>query len=226
MLTKPIEELTLDEINEELEFRGIERRFKRIDHARKFLTKEENKSPVVTSPIVMKATKKVEKVKYSFTDESWAGSRVFTPGGTATVIAFDPDAKRFLVEIRASKEQKHYAESSVRFKAVDDRYREKYVHDSTVRTESGSTSVHKGDDLSYALLGLTEAEIRAVAIENGLEERYDIWVESDLSPGMRRMNVGNMLRAKLRKGERISIFGRTDMTDAAEARRAQIMREG
>ena len=111
-------------------------------------------------------------------------------------------------------------EKSVRFKAVDDRFRENYVVDRSVKTEKGAPSVNCGDDLAVALLGLTLAECQSCAAENDID--HIRWAH--LNPGMQRMNIGNALRHKLKKGEKISIFN-NNVTQAAALRTKQLEKE-
>lgn len=244
MLTKVPQNMSLEEINEELEFLAIDRVFTKVADARNFLTKLIHKGDVIMTKAVAKelgvqeakqdnkkkeAKAKAEKPKavkpvYNFSNDKWNNHQVFCSGGKAVITGYDEDAKRFQVKLEDGT-IKDYAESAVRFKAVDDSYREKYVHDRTVRTESGSISIHKGDEISRAMLGLTEAEVRSLANENGLEENYNKWVERDLNTGMKRMNTGNMLRAKHKRGEKVTIFGREDLVEAAELREAQMANE-
>jgi len=49
------------------------------------------------------------------------------------------------------------------------------------------------------------AAVEKVAGQNGLGDKYDQWVSRGLNNGMVRMNLGNMLRAKARKGEEVTI---------------------
>lgn len=44
---------------------------------------------------------------------------------------------------------------------------------------------------------------REVAAANGIEDRLDGWLMKDLNPGMIRMNLGNVLRGKARRGEEV-----------------------
>lgn len=75
---------------------------------------------------------------------------------------------------------------------ISDEYRDKYKVDKTVRTASGAYSVSKGDDVAKALNGLTVEQLRDVAKDAGIVEKFDGW--KHLNPGMQRMNLGNVLR--------------------------------
>lgn len=70
-----------------------------------------------------------------------------------------------------------------------------------------------GDDIAKRLRdrtinGAGEADmtaVREVAERNGLADRFDGWVAKGLNNGQLRMNLGNMLRGKARKGEEVTI---------------------
>lgn len=239
MLTKNPQALTLEEINEELEFAGIDRVFTKLKPAQDFITKAIKKGDIIVSKAVAKdlgveevkqdnkpakaAKPKKEKPVYDFSDTELKGSFVFTSGGKAVIEGYDAKHDRFQVKL-ADGTLRDYSKGAVRFKAVNDEYREKYVHDNSIKTESGSASIHCGDEVSGAMLGLTSSEVRSVAIENGLEEKHDQWQEKDLNHGMIRMNLGNMLRARHKKGEKVTFFGK-EPKEAAELRDAQLAEE-
>lgn len=70
-----------------------------------------------------------------------------------------------------------------------------------------------GDDVALRLKAATtngagETDMTAVAeiaARNGLADRFDGWVARGLNNGQLRMNLGNMLRGKARKGEEVAI---------------------
>lgn len=70
-----------------------------------------------------------------------------------------------------------------------------------------------GDDVALRLKAATtngagETDMTAVAeiaARNGLADRFDGWVARGLNNGQLRMNLGNMLRGKARKGEPVTI---------------------
>lgn len=70
-----------------------------------------------------------------------------------------------------------------------------------------------GDDIAVRLKDKTtdgkgNADMEAVAevaAKNGLADRFDGWVARGLNNGQLRMNLGNMLRGKARKGEPVTI---------------------
>lgn len=70
-----------------------------------------------------------------------------------------------------------------------------------------------GDDIAVALKAKTTDgkgnalmdAVAEVAAANGLADKYDNWVARGLNNGQLRMNLGNMLRGKARKGEPVTI---------------------
>jgi len=231
-----VEKMTLEQINNLLTARGMNREFARIDHARNFINKliEEGKIKMSDIKTTEKAkaekkpAKTVEAKKeaptYTFAESKYNGRAVFTPAGKGVITGQDETAKRFRVKLENGT-TKNYKESSVRFKAVNDQYREGYQHDRSVRTDSGSISIHCGDNVAEGLLGLSEQEVKQVALENGLETRYNGWVEKDLNAGMLRMNVGNVLRGKVRRNEQVTILGDDVKTAIAKRKAAKPKKE-
>lgn len=53
--------------------------------------------------------------------------------------------------------------------------------------------------------GIDLTKLEEVVDTNGIRDRYDTWLVKGLNNGMLRMNAGNVLRGKFRKGEVISI---------------------
>lgn len=49
------------------------------------------------------------------------------------------------------------------------------------------------------------SKLEEVVAANKIEDRFDVWMTKGLNPGMLRMNTGNVLRGKLRKGEVVQI---------------------
>lgn len=70
-----------------------------------------------------------------------------------------------------------------------------------------------GDDVAIRLKDATTgtdgktdmAAVERIAGANGLGDKFDQWVGRGLNNGMVRMNLGNMLRAKARKGDEVAI---------------------
>lgn len=147
-----------------------------------------SKTPETTKTDANPAKEKAAPPKRNWKKGEYADRNVFTAKGKGKIVSQDVEAKRFLVSIDG--EDHDMAEGSVRFKAIDDKHRENYQTDKRVKTASGSPSVNNGDDVAAAMLGLSDAELSALAKENGID--YSRW--SHLNPGMRRMNLGNMLR--------------------------------
>lgn len=52
---------------------------------------------------------------------------------------------------------------------------------------------------------LDMAAVERIASQNGVGDSYDKWVSRGLNNGMVRMNLGNVLRAKVRKGDEVRI---------------------
>jgi hypothetical protein len=152
----------------------------------------------MTKQKTSKTEKPAEKAEKPAPVRNWVpgeyvGRKVFTSKGTGIVIGEDTKEKRFLVEI----DSKEYdlSEKSVKWKAVDDSKRESYVIDKRVKTASGSFAMNNGDDVANALLGQTDEELASIAKENDIS--YDRW--KHLNHGMRRMNLGNMIRTRQKK---------------------------
>lgn len=69
-----------------------------------------------------------------------------------------------------------------------------------------------GDAMAKALTAKTTTDAgvdleacEAIASANGIADRFDQWVAKGLNNGMVRMNLGNVLRGKLRRGEEVTI---------------------
>lgn len=167
---------------------------------------------------------KPERV-FNWSETAYENRQVYTPAGTGFITAEDSEQGYFQVKI--GENLKAVKGSSVRFKAVNEEYRDKYIREENVRTESGAPAIHSGHNVSYALLGTTMAEIHSVAKENGLEAQYQSYVDrpKPLNPGMVRMNIGNILIGKLRKGEAVTIFGLADIELAAQRGQERSMKE-
>lgn len=50
---------------------------------------------------------------------------------------------------------------------------------------------------------------RRIAGDNGIEDKFDRWIAKDLNNGQVRMNLGNVLRGKVRRDEPVTIGGQT-----------------
>ena len=232
MIIKKLKDLTLVEINEEMEFASVDRHFKRIDHAQNFLEKQVQAGEItvnddVASSFGLKTAKKGSEVAkpdkpkrvrvtlnyedFTWYESTWQDTKVWVPKGKAFIIeearpGKDKKETHFHVKLADGK-TRVYAKHSVRFKPIDESYRDNYVHDSTVRTESGAISIYCGDTLSETLKGLVQDELQSVAKENGLDDKFRLWKEKN-NPGLTRMHLGNVLRARLNRGEEVLIHGK------------------
>lgn len=235
-ISKPLDELTLPEINAVLEELEIQPR-KRIDHARKALSllidegrvlvkpddlTEEEEAPVAKKPAREKKVKAERAPRPTIDDHDWKeshyeGRQVYIGAGTGTVEkeAVTNGELFYLVKLEESGELKASPDKSTRFEAVNDRYRENYVKEDEYRTASGAKAIHNGDDLATALRGASLEDLREIAEENGLAGKYEKYA-ARRNPGMVRMNIGLILRGRLRRGETVTIFGTTDLEAAGE----------
>lgn len=71
-----------------------------------------------------------------------------------------------------------------------------------------------GDEMASALTDactvdgkVSVPKVEQIASDNGVADRFDAWLARDLNPGMLRMNLGNVLRGKLRRGEAVVVPG-------------------
>lgn len=129
------------------------------------------------------------------------GRRVFTPNGTAVVLAIDVEKHAYKVRLESDgTTEKVISQKSVRFKAFNEEFRDKYETDKTVRTASGAYSVSNGDEIAKALNGLTVESLANVASRAGLTERWVKW--EHVNPGMQRMNLSNVMRGVLKEGSK------------------------
>lgn len=167
---------------------------------------------------------KAEKpiIDYDWKASPYEGRQVYALGHTVRILQESADKEYFLVQL-PNGEERPAKQSTTRFEAVKDGYRERYVKDTSVRTASGSPSIHCGDDLAESLKGLGLNDLGKVAKENGIKDRFDGWADAGRNPGMIRMNLANVLRAKVRKGETVSILGEGNLKSAAQVgkKRAQ-----
>jgi hypothetical protein len=83
---------------------------------------------------------------------------------------------------------------------VPDEYRYRYGVDQNCGDEMAKALTAKVTDPKT---GVDLEACREVAAANGVEDRFDGWLVKGLNPGMVRMNLGNVLRGKLRKGDAV-----------------------
>lgn len=122
-----------------------------------------------------------------------------TPNAQAGLIA-GADVELPLDELVAALEAAVAEALSRKASIVPDEYRYKYGADQNC-----------GDDVALRLTakvtdpktGVNLEACREVAGANGIEDRFDAWLARDLNPGMVRMNLGNVLRGKVRRGEEV-----------------------
>lgn len=82
--------------------------------------------------------------------------------------------------------------------------REKYQYDKVkLRGKDGKLrqSVGNGDAVATAMLGMSHADVKRAAKENGLK------IKESGNPGTYRMTVGQSLRARVRRGEPVTVAG-------------------
>lgn len=155
------------------------------------------------------AAKAAAKAKPSV---SWSNShsgidtRCYTRHGVCTLIAVgivegkDEPSRAKVLDKNGKEHETSLA--SVRFHAVDTKYRHRYPVDKEKKTVSGKPSIGLDDDLTQALKGLGVDDLRRVASENSIEYKW-----GTRNPGMQRMCLGNVLRAMARKGGRVVVLG-------------------
>jgi len=219
-ITKQLHEMSLEDINGELDAGGIDKRYKRIDMARKAIIRLVEKDKLMylgQIPFVVKKkvtaekkakkvkakTKKVEKSYVYLETHELIGTVVYSRFGKQLVTKVghyegEPNKLKVLL-----KNGNHIAISSCRPTAVRPEYRSRYNVDRDNKTPSGKPSIGVDDPICDSLKGANVDVLEAICQENGLE--YSKW--EHLNPGMQRMCLGNRLRGMARKGERVVIKG-------------------
>ena len=93
------------------------------------------------------------------------------------------------------------AEQKARKRPVPTKYRDRY--------KAAGDATCCGDDISATMKieGNTPDAVRAIAEQNGLTAKWEGYTQraKPLNNGMVRMNIGNLLRGKLKKGNDIQI---------------------
>lgn len=234
---KKLHELSLEEINEEIKAAGIEKTYKRLDAARSAVKKlvaeeklqyagegafvdedamTEAEKAAAEAAKAEKAAKEAEKkakekpavvvvFPESITDEQaeMIGKSVFSRHGKRTVVAVghvegNTDEVKYKLD-----NNKIVAASSCRLTAVRKEYRSRYEVNKDQKTASGKPSIGVQDEITAALVGKSVEDLAAISAENGIDfSRWD-----GKNPGMKRMNLGNVLRGRAKKGERVVIGG-------------------
>ena len=77
--------------------------------------------------------------------------------------------------------------------------RDKYVTTGNPKSSSGRSSLDCGDAVALALRGRSDEDLGKLAVANGLTDQWDKW--SHLNAGQRRMSLGNVLRAMVKRGQ-------------------------
>lgn len=113
--------------------------------------------------------------------------------------AIDPETPPTQEELQAIVEAAAKRKGSV----IPDNYRHQYGVDQNC----GDDVAQKLRDKTIRKTGKTEyvdmEALAEIASANGLADRFDGWLAKDLNNGMVRMNLGNVLRGKARRGEEI-----------------------
>lgn len=211
---KPTNEMNLRECNEEIEAAGGQAK-KRIDHARNLVAgirSGKTSGKMATEASVKRAVGEVRKNatvatsgQPALTSEQ-ADNTETQPakGGEEAHVA--KAAKRAAVKaakraaVKATRAGKSNGKS-----IVADTFRSQYKKDKSKKTESGAPSVHCGDVLASSMAGLDNDGIAKVARENKVDA--DKW--SKLNFGQIRMNLGNVLRGMIRRGEKVTVSGKS-----------------
>lgn len=206
---KPVNEMTLTEINQEIESLGGVRK-KRIDHARSLLQAIRNGKVTGPQAAEMAAKKAIEKARKQHAKVTNINpnptEEEMTTMATTTASGKSKPAKRAKRPHKASshKAAKNGGPTKSIIKAE---FRSQYIRDPKVKTESGAATIHNGDALAKAMAGLTQADFKKIARDNGVLDRFEGWAES-LNPGQVRLNLGNVLRGMARRGEEVTIQGK------------------
>lgn len=110
----------------------------------------------------------------------------------------DPEA--ILVLVQSAIDEATRRKGSV----IPDDYRYRYGAD-----QNCGDAVAKAltDKVTDPKTGVDLEACRSIAAINGVEDRFDVWMDKDLNPGMVRMNLGNVLRGMARRGEPVMGLG-------------------
>lgn len=222
-LTRQLHELSLEDINAELEAAGVDKTYKRIDHARSALKKLVDQGQIIyvgpdpfadkakltkaaeaPAPKEPKAKKEKVQVTYDWAEQHpMIGHRVFTRWGRRNIEAVGYASNQPEIQKAKLDNGKIVALSSCRTTAVNPEYRSRYAVDKDHKTVSGKPSIGVDDEITEKLKGVNIHELETVAAENGVD--YSRW--KHLNPGQQRMCLGNRLRGMARNGQRVVVFG-------------------
>jgi len=228
-IMKKLHEMTLEEINEQLEF-AAHKTYGRVDHARNALKKLVDKGDMIyagkgafyegakvakvekaekaekktkkAEKKTKKAEKKTKKVFIDDPNHKMIGQKVFTRFGTHSIKKighYEGNKEKLKAVLSNGKE---IALNSCRTSAVDPEYRDRYPVDHEHKTMSGKPSIGVEDEITERLKGVGVETLHSVCRENKLDP--DRW--KHLNEGMQRMCLGNRLRGMARNGHRVTIL--------------------
>lgn len=130
----------------------------------------------------------------------WSISTGTLPEATCLglIAGADADAEDLQTLLQAAVDKAAAAKKSV----VPDEYRYRYGADQNCGDKMAK-------DLTAAVTdpetGVDVDKCAAIAAKNDVADRFDGWLAKGLNPGMLRMNLGNVLRGKLRRGDEVTI---------------------
>lgn len=224
-IRKQLHNLTLAEINDEIEALGIDKNYDNIKAARKALlklvekgkaiysgrgnflnedamAKLEEKEAAEAKPKKTKTPKKTKMEMVWLDGHDMIGTKVFTRFGRLAIKAVGyPDGSKDKLKAKLDN-GKIVSLNSCRVQAVDPSYRDRYPIDHSIPTPSGKPSIGVDDEITDRLKGSDVGALKAVARENKIEYKWE-----HLNPGQQRMCIGNKLRGLARKGSRVLIHG-------------------
>ena len=218
MITKTLKDLAKDKNERRMRALSLDFDTPEKSDDRPKTTKEER-------PKVVKEERKAPEAEHRPKADLWSsepteydtkkalGNKFFTRHGRVTVLEVgyttNVNSGRMtpvLARVEVSpNEVKDVLYSSLRPKAVAKGSRGKYSVFEDAKTASGKPCIGKDDEITDTLKGLVKQELMGVFVENGYNpDKYKA-----LNPGMTRMTLGNLLRGKATRGERVVIFGKT-----------------
>jgi len=140
---------------------------------------------------------KTKDVEWNDTHEL-VGKSVYTNRLPGKIVSVDEENGKYKVEQTDGK-VRILSEGSFSFTARVLDYRYEKIDGKMIRDGRPSRGVN--DAIGRALDG-DEIALEQVCDENGI----DFGKYSHLNPGMKRMAVGNILRARIKRGERVTVF--------------------
>lgn len=132
-------------------------------------------------------------------EHNLVGKKVYTNRTVGKILAVSEDGKKYRVEQTDGK-IRELTESSFSFEPRILDY--SYGQIEGKRIADGRPSRGVNDKVSQALES-DERFLEEIAAENGIDfSKYE-----KLNTGMKRMTIGNILRARFKKGETVTIYG-------------------